>query len=101
MSSLAQGCVHFNGSDSACEQILRSYWIVYRYFVKVINRREAREIKVELTANKHGTHAMKLAVKFVVCNEAASTGVACMAVSWCYVLHMSSASSDKRYAELC
>lgn len=49
MSSLAQGCVHFNGSDSACEQILRSYWIVYRYFVKVIQRKEAREIKVQVT----------------------------------------------------
>lgn len=46
MSSLAQGCVHFSGSDSTCEQLLRSYWIVYRYFVKVIQRKEAREIKV-------------------------------------------------------
>ena len=97
MSSLAQGCAHFNGTDSACEQILRSYWIVYRYFVKVINRREAREIKVELAANKH-THD-EMAVRFVECNE-----VALYSLCGCtrlLLLHVSSASSDKGYAELC
>ena len=45
MSSLAKGCVHFREAQNV-GSILQSYKIVYRYLVKQIHQKEARDIKV-------------------------------------------------------